>query len=676
MNLHFENEDSVKGSVKRKVGDVIDSLLGPCGDAPIFARMLTPGFTEALVFSVQCATAAIPNAVIKFGGDPSKLAEEAQHFNNHASQLRGNPLKLKGGPLGLAYTYVGNSDEFKKVVFTEAETVIKNLLNQLLAILNPWYSDLKTGLAFPASLDFEPQWGRQIASRVASFPEGKALWERWNKCRLGFDLGAEARTYCVCHGDLHFRNLLVVRGGQSHSPRPVLIDFGKTGTAHCAKDFARMEREARFTLNPEDASAICKIADSAMFYKINKDLPTELARPLWLILEIRDRYVKTFGETERLRNSGCDYPMYFARLTHEMLQMFGYNTEPSPVIRAPLYESLVRLVGALELKPPIPFLFATFITAGKEGDLALVRKATPESLSSFPVQVPLGKDEDPHTVGLERLMATLIETRIVSRHALMASSFSPAEIVRPMPKTALEPFRAFLGNEDRPIRPIVCTIRTEHPVVLQAPTCTYRKIVELADSSVTVSSSHPHSEAKGTERVDKALAGVLTADLVLKEFSWFVLEGVDVIVFRRQPGTDDVKFLMRYRTPKAGLEPGGWEYPKGGRQVLESPREAALREFAEETVPDADAQYEILYELGPLTADVEHRVAYYQAVRLRGFAIELKSGEDTLHPERFGGEFYGGHEWMSLQEAKSKVWMDYGKEFFERFEVAHYKRNP
>ncbi len=47
---------------------------------------------------------------------------------------------------------------------------------------------------------------------------------------------------CVTHGDLHVRNVLVVRG-----THPRLIDFGSTGESHVFRDFAALEASLRFS---------------------------------------------------------------------------------------------------------------------------------------------------------------------------------------------------------------------------------------------------------------------------------------------------------------------------------------------------------------------------------------------------------------------------------------------
>lgn len=195
--------------------------------------------------------------------------------------------------------------------------------------------------------------GSAFGDKNLTFKIGRSKWTLPNPVEAALaedndEAGITVDRLCVTHGDLHVRNVLVVR-----STHPRLIDFGSTGESHVYRDFAALEASLRFScikcqnrrtlLRLEKAMLKAETLESTYdLGSIENKLP-ELAALAKLIREIRRLARDAAGED--------DLESYLRALMYHCLKYAAADVldEGEPNGRGPIRRWHALLTAALIL---------------------------------------------------------------------------------------------------------------------------------------------------------------------------------------------------------------------------------------------------------------------------------------------------------------------------------------
>jgi CheY-like chemotaxis protein len=175
-----------------------------------------------------------------------------------------------------------------------------------------------------------PGISRRFSHPIAAFYKGEA------------DFTIESWT-CRTHGDMHTGNILV----DNALEKPWLIDFGRAGHGHWARDFVALEASIKFQIVPpkdlgalfEFEAALVKQDDLVEMPEYHREDQAELCKAAEVIGELR-RIAGTIDDRSDRRASMIDY---YAALFYQTINYVRLHS----LIKSPIRKNQVLMSAAL-----------------------------------------------------------------------------------------------------------------------------------------------------------------------------------------------------------------------------------------------------------------------------------------------------------------------------------------
>lgn len=641
--------DSVE-LTRMELGTQLEYLFHDEAPEEVTLRLLSPGKSGARVAvasfldhaqkSTSWVIKLVPKELLPL------LQQELTSTEIHARRLFPE-LRIRHSIACIAMNFASVTEDLGSYLGkAHAREDVESVVEHTFSSFAPWYAEPKlTTQGFFDLHTINDDVARQLEARGDT--ELMALWheleERW-------PLGRGVVT-AMSHGDLNETNVLVRNDGTT-----VPIDYALTKESHWALDFTRLERQIKFSVAPDYPDTMSAIADASFDFEasLEESIPS---RTLAAVAAIRHQ-ARVFFETA-VRDFGRDYPYpgfmqeYFHALAFQQLCLVGSHHWPkAPERYAQLIASTRRVLTTLVANPKKNFFFGYFAYVDDNKEHVLLREAE-DGQWCFPISGFIPNQAPSVEHAIEHSVAEFVNANDARRANFLNAGFNPIDIVS-INLTDQEQSRLIWDNTENFVSPHFFRVRVGEPFDPMATNYFWTSKGPEFDNIT--------HDGKNLKCGQPELREMVRNDFVRQECDRKVLECCDILVFREKAvGEAEPEFLMLQRKDNHG-----WEYPKGGREYHETAHEGAIRELLEETRLGQIGDFIFGGNLGYQTADVGWRPGKaYDTLRVEGITY-LFAGDDAdigLSSE------HEAVKWMSLDEAKEKVWVGpYGRLFFDRWQ--------
>lgn len=628
----------------------VNGLFRQEAPAQIVVRRLTPGLSGArvVVASFLDAHGRHGDWVIKI--TPPELLhllqQEIDGIEAFARVIYPH-IQVRTGLRCIAYHFaVGITDDFASA-FARALTrdEVARLVQAAFAPPAEWYSRITHS---PQGFFDLHVLNPDVQDRLRRIGR-EDLWEMWQELRRRWPVIKGVVT-TLAHGDFNQSNILFQPDG-----RAVLIDFALTGEKHWAVDFARLERQIKFTLAlcSEEMSRLC---DSDFHFAVpaGENADNRVLTAVSRVREQARRYFETAVTQHAAANPLPDFTQeYFLAVAFQQLCLLGSAKWPkTPEQSARIADSTARILKTLLRGQPRDFFFGYFCRE-VEGQERILLQQDAGGKWLFPLCGFVPRQGVTAAEAAQQAVNAFIGRSDQLRSHILGAHFAPMELHE---LQIPDPDRCLIPHENRTwyIHPYFFKVRVETEFDPLDRNCFWtRKGLHF---------ERVEREGEALACAQPELIQLVCHDFVVPEYGRRVLQCNDIIVFRDREGSQEFLMLHR-RLPQENT--GGWEYPKGGMEYHETTAEGAIRELLEETGVEHIGDFVFGGDLGFQTADVAWRRREYDTLRVHG-STYLFIGRDEdirLSPE------HDESRWMSWHEAHEKLWVGgYGRVFLERWE--------
>lgn len=351
-NEHEFLKDLTSEQITDRVHDELTNLLAKMfqHDDKIILKSISPGMSGASVVKVTPIKGNVPRktSIIKFGYKKDieqeirnyrqYVVDIVKHYPNVPDASETNILQ------GIQYENVPYKS-FREFYHTAELAELQTMLDDLASSLDSWYANVEADF-----FEFDQNY-RQFLNlnfREESRP-GNRLFSALDKLNIAFpqliinkesiifplplrdqyvnpfwslthqeflDSLSDVAPIAPTHGDFNANNIFIKRRARSEEIEAWLIDFGRTGIHHAARDFAQLETVVKFTLLLDEQATF----EERVTLETLLTLGTEIMSAQALI----DAYTAKYGHTPKL-NQHTEKALHFICAMHAIVKTQFYK---------------------------------------------------------------------------------------------------------------------------------------------------------------------------------------------------------------------------------------------------------------------------------------------------------------------------------------------------------------